>query len=628
MKIHMDLLQLLRLFSLKENDSQVPLKNFQDYLRKYAKHYLNQNPGLSKYLEISTENLTKELRDLQTSGQIEFISDISNNINIFVPQYHLDFISKLYAEIKERADIPFPLLTDLPRSFPSKFLRQIMVSEDFASLKENPDGKEFLYSLNYSGDTPSIVFPGTYSAEKILSYALAKIKFFLSKDEAREYMQKRLSLANPGKEFTVRTFISQIMAQTVTGFQSTGNSNETYIFWGQFCTFIKQEFAKKNEKLPDEIALLQSIGIVEYLNNYYRNSVQKDIQSETAVKNLSLAFQRAPYYFTMKQITEFKDSRGIPLLGQYTEETLQEFMKKKTSEAEKSGIPEILTFTNSLGERFYVLAEKIVPLLISLITDARKPIREACINKWHSDFVNFEQHDSMKNDAEFGKFLKSITAEAAPDLYALLNASFVSAMASSADLNDVQILEMSRIFPEGKIAPYQEILMLNRTELVNDTKILLPFWYTIPFIFNIIAFFKKKNKAKQNKKSNKSNKTSKDTVSAKHKITMKDIAEKLESSFLTEGMSLEEALERKLDGWNQNLNPTARNNLTEDINSLIRDYIRGIQKTLSPSNFTEERIESLAQNLVDTPSLKKIKNKSALKGYAELYILKLVKKYF
>ena len=435
-------------------------------------------------------------------------------------------------------------------------------------------------------------------------------------------MQKRLMVANPGKEFTVKTFITKIMAHSVNSFQNVKESGDNYILWGQLCAFIKQEFAKKNEKLPDEIALLQAAGILEYLNNYYRNKAQKDVQTDTALKNLLLAFQKAPYYFTMKQITQFTDSRGVPLLGQYSEETLQNFMKEKASSSEKYIIPDILTFTNSSNDRFYLLTEKVVPLLISLINEARKPVRELCIKKWHEMLMNFEQDDSMKNDTAFNELLKEITAHSVPNLYGLLNASFILSIIADPRLNEIQAMEINRIFPAGKPAAYSEILMLSRHEILSDTKILLPFWYTIPIISSIIAFFKKKKKTPQPAQPEK-----KETAYKKPKQRLKDAAEKISAEFIPEGMTLDRTLEKALDEWNHTLGHPARENLTEDVNALIRDYLRGINRTLSFSSFTADRVRSLAKTLMESPGLLKIKERKALQDYTELYIIKLVSQY-
>ena len=622
MTIYTDLLHLLRMFSLRRNNAQVTLQPFQDYLHRYARHFLQQKQDLAVLLEISLETLLSELKKIQDEGDIEITTDKSNTTIIFVPYFHVDNISRQYAHLEQHPDIPFPLLSDLPRNFPGKLLKTISVSDDLAEL--NPESKEnsFLYALNYNGDIPALVFPGSYTTEKLLNLALDKIKLFLSKDESRDYMQKRLMVANPGKEFTVKTFITKIMAHSVNSFQNVKESGDNYILWGQLCAFIKQEFAKKNEKLPDEIALLQAAGILEYLNNYYRNKAQKDVQTDTALKNLLLAFQKAPYYFTMKQITQFTDSRGVPLLGQYSEETLQNFMKEKASSSEKYIIPDILTFTNSSNDRFYLLTEKVVPLLISLINEARKPVRELCIKKWHEMLMNFEQDDSMKNDTAFNELLKEITAHSAPNLYGLLNASFILSIIADPRLNEIQAMEINRIFPTGKPAAYSEILMLSRHEILSDTKILLPFWYTIPIISSIIAFFKRKKKTPQPAQPEK-----KETAYKKPKQRLKDAAEKISAEFIPEGMTLDRTLEKALDEWNHTLGHPARENLTEDVNALIRDYLRGINRTLSFSSFTADRVRSLAKTLMESPGLLKIKERKALQDYTELYIIKLVSQY-
>ncbi|UTC66552.1 MULTISPECIES: hypothetical protein [unclassified Treponema] len=622
MIIFTDLLHLLRMFSLRRNSPQVTLIPFQDYLHRYARHFLQQKPELAVHLEISLETLLSELKKIQDEGNIEITTDKSNTTIIFVPYYHVDNIARQYASLEQHPDIPFPLLTDLPRNFPGKLLKAITISDDIAVL--NPESKEnsFLYALNYNGDIPPLIFPGSYKTDKLLNLALDKIKLFLSKDESRDYMQKRLIIANPGKEFTVKTFISKTMAHSVNSFQNVKESGDNYILWGQLCAFIKQEFAKKNEKLPDEIALLQAAGILEYLNNYYRNRAQKDIQTDTALKNLLLALQKPPYYFTMKQITKFTDSRGVPLLGQYSEETLQNFMKEKTSTSEKYIIPDILTFANSSNDRFYLLTEKVVPLLISLINEARKPVREICIKKWHEMLINFEQDSSMKNDAAFNELLKEITAHSAPNLYGLLNASFILSIIADPRLNEIQAMEINRIFPAGKPAAYHEILMLNRYEILSDTKILLPFWYTIPIISSIIAFFKKKRKKPEPVQQEK-----KEVVYKKPKQKLRDVAEKVSISFIPEGMTLDQALEKTLDEWNHTLGHPMRENLTEDVNALIRDYLRGINRTISVAGFTADRVRGLAKTLAESPGLLKIKDRKALQNYIELYILKLVSQY-
>ena len=78
MTIYTDLLHLLRMFSLRRGSAQVTLQPFQDYLQRYARHYLQQKPELAVHLEISLETLLNELKKIQDEGDIIITTDKSN----------------------------------------------------------------------------------------------------------------------------------------------------------------------------------------------------------------------------------------------------------------------------------------------------------------------------------------------------------------------------------------------------------------------------------------------------------------------------------------------------------------------------------------------------------------------
>ena len=72
------------------------------------------------------------------------------------------------------------------------------------------------------------------------------------------------------------------------------------------------------------------------------------------------------------------------------------------------------------------------------------------------------------------------------------------------------------------------------------------------------------------------------------------------------------------------ITPQAHAQLTEDVNALVRDYMRKVVHTISAQTFTIERIQSLADALVKTPNMQKITEQEALYMYVQLYILRLV----
>jgi len=99
----------------------------------------------------------------------------------------------------------------------------------------------------------------------------------------------------------------------------------------------------------------------------------------------------------------------------------------------------------------------------------------------------------------------------------------------------------------------------------------------------------------------------------------------IEKKLVPADSTLAAEIKTQRDLWNRTLDPQSKENLTEDVNSLIRDYIRRILKTLKASTFDLARVENLATTLVDTPGLVKIKNRDALLAYVELYILHLIR---
>jgi len=92
------------------------------------------------------------------------------------------------------------------------------------------------------------------------------------------------------------------------------------------------------------------------------------------------------------------------------------------------------------------------------------------------------------------------------------------------------------------------------------------------------------------------------------------------------GQSLESYLAVLSSRWNNLLDPVAKANLNEDINALVRDFLRTSLRSMRPSSFTTERIETLAATLADRPNLLRIRNHQALEEYIRLYIIKMLKR--
>ena len=493
-------------------------------------------------------------------------------------------------------------------------------------MQPEPENDTFLYQLMFPDDTPPLIFPGNFSTDQMLDLAIAKLRFFFQKDELRDFIQKKLITANPGKEYSIRKFILTIQAHSSEAMYTLKKSGDVYLYWSYLCSVVKQEFSKKTEKMSDEITILQAIFIIEYLNNYYRNKTQQSLQRETALKNLDLALQKPPYYFNKAAIVNFKDSRGVPLLGQYSQSDLEEYIQEKTGSDGDANLPDLLSFKTPDGERYYIMLDKTVPLIISLVNDNRKKLRDVCLKKWYQQLIRFEQSDAMHTDSAFNQLLKTLCAEYVPILYALLGAPFIPMLSADKRITEHQAAEIRRIFSRDRLLSYTDLFMMNRQELLTDAKILLPFWYTIPIISSIIAFFMRPKKTRRSARmgNSKAESLPQQPGTTNKKISPREIASELQAEFIPANKSLQDCIIEQLDLWNTIIDPAIRKQNTDDVNSFIRDQVKIAHRTQSFTKLTSDRIRNLADAIVSTPGLAKVKNKGALRLYTEYYILWLV----
>ena len=239
----------------------------------------------------------------------------------------------------------------------------------------------------------------------------------------------------------------------------------------------------------------------------------------------------------------------------------------------------------------------------------------------------------MNDKNKFEQKLEKLVEENSPVLYALLNANFITLLSAEKNLDDS--LSAFQLFVDGHLLPYSQLLMLKSDDVMSEAKIRLPFIYTIPIISWLIGFFRsrkieKEKKAKVIKKEApdpmellENEEGPKKSSKGRHEA-LAEKAKELFNEFVPEGSTVDRELNFLAKQWNRMISKEAYNNLTEDVNSLIRDYTRRVCNTLTAQSFTKERIENLADALVRTPNMQKIQEQKALTEYVQLYMLRLV----
>ncbi len=623
---------LLKHYAIKQNSATVNFNEFCDYMRRYAQRYLEEQEELIKYVANSHDAVGKELELLTTDKKVVILNPNTDKKSIVVTAYFIEKFTSRYREIEVNPAIPFPVLSDLPKYLTQEIYEKKEASEFIFELLEKQNlTDEYLYAVNFARDVPSILLPSSVNILSVLENAVAKIRLMLKKEEYHDYFLKKIRISNPGKELSAKNFFNMVITKPTETLDSIKNSGDSFYYWTQLCYFIRQDYEKVKDFTQEDIAKLQAVQIIELCSVFFKNKAQQSQQRTTALKNLGIILSKPPYFFTKDDIAKFVDSKGVPLLGQYTEQDLSDYLHTETTALENNNLPNLLVFKVESGQRYFITKNKVLPLIIKLCSEARDAIRENLTKEWYESLREFENIPCMKEQKEFDKKLQEKVHDLEPILYALLNSNFLSLIHYETRNSQEPVSEKINLFSNGKLLPYSEILMLSRQEILTDAKIMLPFWYTIPFFSWLLSLFLKKPGAKEKKQEKKVQEETEESEKKEKKKTstskadIRKAIEQVENQLVPEGSTIDQELSNYLQQWNKQITKQTREQLTEDVNCLIRDYIRTTARTIKSSNFNIQRIENLANTLVKTPSLQKIREQTPLTKYTQLYILKLVK---
>lgn len=623
---------LLRFYAKKQNSPFVSYQDFVEYLKHYTQHNIDETPDLALYLGNPIPQMEKAFEPFIESKQIVIIDSNSAKKMIFVTGYFNTIFAERYKEIQSNPNVPFPTIQDLPKQTP----QDVLVKTEYADiifelLKSQKSDDKNLYAIVVPNNLPSIIFPGNVPVSILVNASLEKMQLMLAKPEYHDYYLKKLKVANPNKEISVKNFFKQLVKSPEDALMSLKSSSDCYYLWGQLCHFIRLDYEKVKDFTQEDINVLQAVAISEIVASFYKNESTKTMQQELAIKSVQSKMKQPPFFFTMDGILKFTDAKGVPLQGQYSDEALKEFLQKETTDANKNELPNMLVFKTEDGTKYFIYKEKVFPLVNRMCGEAHDTIAQILKDEWYELLLDFEKTLEMTDDRAFNLRLEKEVQKNSPVLHAILGATFLSVL-NSEIIGNPQGPHYATLFSGDDLLPYTTLLLLNRQNVLSDAKILLPFWYTIPIFSWIASLFKKKASAKKvqesveksaHEESEEKKKTRSKTVSKKDSLIA--AAEKLESNIVPEGSTIERELNAYRKLWNIMISKEASLDLTNNVNSLIRDYTRKVLKTLNSRTLTIDRIQNLANTLCKTPNMQKINDQNSLYVYVQLYMIYLMK---
>jgi len=640
-----DVYRLLRAFASRNKLTELDYSVFAQAVQRQA-HQADQTEAVYRDLAINPDTvLIPRLISAEKSGRLALTKTGNEISRIVFPEHYSDAFIRVYKDMEDDPEIPFPDEESLGLSVPTQWIEALSLDTDLASASAIPSSgaarpeegeATILFRIVFSESIRSIVIPSAFVPDKLLEFALFKVRHYLRQGSNKEYIENQLRYAFSNKEGQLRDELNALLTRPYDALSELKSSvsDFTFSFWAYFTSALKRDLGKRDEHTSDDISAYQSALVTEFYANFYKSRARKNADLEMAFRNLDQCLRRQPLAFTWEEILGFRDSAGQPLLGKYTREELEGYLKEKTTKSDEKRLPELLIVATAAGRRYYVAKDSMLALTVRLIAETRDGVRTRMVDEWKTILEEYDKIDAMSDDKAYHAVLVSEVEKRYPLLDALLKDRLLPLVYTEIGQSKDSSGQLARLFYRGDLLPLEQLLDLPRRSVYTDAKMLLPFWYSIPPFWLIGRFFFRLGREKRSsvekqtsdaeRREENQGETSKVTRQPDRRMAFSQAARTAASQLVPSGYSIDEYLSELVDRWDTLLSPTAKRNLRLDVDSLVRDYLRSVTRSMNASSFTLERVRNLASTLADTPALLKIQNHADLEKYLELYMIKLL----
>lgn len=670
-----DLLYILKTYTKKRKVPSISINDLQSLAEKWSVEIKKKRPGFTDFTGFSKEALDNIINKLVADG-ICSVSGTSGHIsNITLLEFFHESIKKAFEEIELQPEISFPDEESFGGTFPKDLISVIDVKAGFLDLlkSENKESSRLL-RINFPEGIRSIVVLSDLLDPELLQICVSKARLYLSIKRNYDYIFHRMQGIFQNKDQIIKEMFTKIIGQRNLAIATILNPDDfTFQFWSHFSSLIIKEFREKKEKLEREHGFSQAAYLLGFYNLYYKGMKQEKRDKELSFKQVEIGLRKSPYIFSFTDIMGFKDKSGFPLSRKIDRSELSEYLEKRTNPVAEQIIPDILKFNTSSDKYMFMNKEKYLSLTLRKIQEDSRELQSQYIDEWKDVLGDFKRLKMMNDRNLFIEDIAFRVRNMDPVLMMLMKFDYLVLCLEETKPPREVYMETERLFNRGRdnFKPLDEIFRLDRKSLYNNAKSMLPIWKTLPIIGPLAHIFKrlfsgvKKGAAgikdpadlisgfhkplpsqpvnrKKHKKSEEINavevfsdvqvKSGSSSSMNMRKSSKEQLAKyrkavaKLKDHYVGASGSLNEEMSSSINIWNPLMDGKAKQDLIEDVNSMIRDYIRGMKKGFSVKPPDISRIKNIAEHLSENDAFNKIKKKEEFIRYMELYIVSIFSK--
>jgi hypothetical protein len=657
------LFYLLRVFSLNHRTARIGLSELHQFVKAYSPRFVLKFPQLEDFGQKTEGLVDTYLRVLAGHGLCELEQEGEEIRWVFFPQYYTELIHRAYHDLEQQPERPFPSEEGLKITLPANLVTEVNIKTDFVStLGELRPERPIILRLLYPELIGPMVVTSDLVERKLLELSVLKLRVYLNTRNNATFAMHRLQPVLRGNEHGLREMVTAIMTKPGKAVASLQEPSDfTFRFWAHFASLILQEFKDKTEKLEEETSYCQAAYLVGFYNVHYRGRLQKQTEKTSLYRKFEHQFHKYPYAYTMKDLYGVRDEKGLPLVGKNSREAFVEFLEAKTKIEGYQILPEIVRLRTVQGKDYYVHRDLIIPLFSKMLYDKAGEVRDYYLDEWEKLLRQNKRTLAMVEDQEFAHDLDTTVKDKAPFLYALLNYSLLHLAKNQGKISYDQSKLMDRCLDEknGQLHSLETVLGVSRKELLDSAKLRIPVWQRLMIFKGLLYLLQRLvrglsrilQEARQRPDGSaappaaapdraaaghptataeatthpgEGKSTTLRPSSARQLAAYKKAVHALKAQFVGAEKTIPESLQELVEKWNPLYDGRARSNLVEDVNAMIRDYLRTIRRTFRVSPPDAARIRSLAAKLAENRAFDRIKRKDLFVRYVEIYMVKLL----
>jgi hypothetical protein len=629
-----ELLEAIHAFALKIKSPTMELKQF-----------IAASPHANN-IEIE-----EGLRELAKAGRCVLMPLVGPIRTVSLPDYYLILLEEELESVSMDPSKPYPREEILRVPIPPSQMVAVDIKTDFAQFLAGTGASEQpVAKLIFPEGIENIIVPRSAAGSLLVEAAVGKLSAYLSDPKNAGYVESKLVSILKGNDVLIRQMVDDAATKPKKAAESVFQPSDfAFRFWTYLVNLVLQDFRKKKDKTVQDHGVCQSAYIIGYYAFFRKGQTQKEQEKATDMRSLEQQIRKPPYLFTFETLYALTDDRGVPFVAKHSHQFIHSFLEEKTRREGDEGLPFMVRIHDaSRNKDYFIQRDLVVPVFLKKLSETAEELHELYLNDWIGYLKRHENKRIMKNDDAFKQDVELRVKEGFPLLQSLAQAPLLFLARSETVISQEAKDEIGRCLePDNTLRPLAEIMGLFRAMILSEARSYLPIWETMPILRQIVALFRmifslrrkpRVTAAVQEEKPAPPPRLEPEeapqapqrpaaarAVEANERETLNRYRRSLQilrDRYVPLGKNIDAALDELAEKWNPLYAEAQKKDLVEDVNALVRDFLRPVKRTLMAVPPDIKRIQALAEQLSGSKSLSQIKKKEPLKRYLELFMIK------